>query len=149
MSDDIKRLKDEEQEDFIYIDVDKDDAIIASEGYEASPQRRRKSHNDKWIGGAVLIGIGLIFLLNNFTGFYFHNWWALFILIPGLFSFGNAWQNYHEDGRFSERARGPFIGGLILVFIASIFIFGLNWGTVWPVFLIIAGIGALLKGLLD
>ena len=149
MSDEIKRLKDEEKEDFIYIDVDKDDAVITSTDYETSPRRQRNSRNDKWVGGVILIGIGLVFLLGNVTSFAFHNWWALFILIPGVASLVNSYQSYHEDGRFSERARGPFIGGLILIFIASIFIFNLNWGAVWPVFLIIGGFGALLKGLLD
>lgn len=148
MSDDIKRLKDEEKEDFIYIDIDKEDAITVSDDSE-TPPRRKKNRNDKWVGGVILIGIGLVFLLQNIASFAFHNWWALFILIPGIASLVNAWQNYHEDGRFSERARGPFIGGLILIFITSIFIFGWNWGTVWPVFLIIGGFAALLKGVLD
>ena len=148
MSDDIKRLKDEEKEDFIYIDVDKDDALTLSD--DNSPSRHEgKDRNGKWGGGAILIGIGLVFLLQNVTDFSFDNWWALFILIPGVASLVNAWQYYHEDGRFSERASGPFVGGLILLFIASIFIFGLDWGAVWPVFLIIAGFGALLKGWLN
>ena len=149
MSDDIKRLKEEEQEDFIYVDVDKEDALIVSDDSSSPSRRKGKSHHEKWVGGLILIGIGLVFLLQNVTTFAFDNWWALFILIPGVASLVNAWQNYQEDGRFSERARGPFIGGLILMFIASIFIFGWSWGTVWPVFLIIAGFGALLKGVLD
>ena len=147
MSDDIKRLKEEEQEDFIYVDVDKEDGIITVDDVD-SPSRR-KNRNDKWAGGGILIGIGVVFLLQNVTSFSLHNWWALFILIPAIASLTNAWQNYQEDGRFSERARGPFIGGLILMFITSIFLFGWNWGQVWPVFLIIAGFGALLKGVLE
>ena len=34
----------------------------------------------------------------------------------------------------------------ILFFITAVFIFGWSWGAIWPVFLIIGGIGALLSG---
>ena len=122
---------------------------ITTEDGKLPTTKRKKHDSGKWAGGAILIGIGLIFLLQNVTNLSFDNWWALFILIPGVASLANAWQNYHEDGRFSERARGPFVGGLILLFIASIFIFGLDWGAVCAVFLIIAGFGALLKGWLN
>lgn len=148
MSEEIDRLKEEEKETYLYVEDD-DVLTMTTDDGKASTARRKRHDSGKWVGGAVLIGIGLIFLLQNVTNFSFDTWWALFILIPGVASLANAWQNYHEDGRFSERARGPFIGGLILMFIASIFIFGWNWGTVWPVFLIIAGLGALLKGWLD
>ncbi len=148
MSDDITRLKDEEKELFTYIDEDETLKVVPSKG-GSSVSCCGTSHSNKWVGGVVLIGIGVVFLMQNVTNFSFNNWWALFILIPGFSSLVNAWQNYREDGRFSERARGPFIGGLFLVFIASIFVFGWHWGTVWPVFIIIAGFGALLKGVLD
>jgi len=38
---------------------------------------------------------------------------------------------------------------MILFFVAAVFLFGWSWGAVWPFFLIIAGLGALLSGLLD
>lgn len=147
MSDEIKRLKDEEKEDVIYIE---DDNVLTVDSFdEKSLTTTTKHRSNQWVGGAILIAIGSVFLLQNLTSFTFGNWWALFILIPGFASLINAWQNYQEDGRFSERARGPFVGGLILTFIASIFLFDLDWGAVWPIFLIIGGFGALLKGMLD
>ena len=148
MSDEINRLKEEEKENVIYIE---DDELLTVDTIDEKSLtvEERKERSNNWVGGAILIAIGSIFLLQNITSFTFNNWWALFILIPGFGSLINAWQNYNEDGRFSERARGPFIGGLILTFIASIFLFGWDWGTVWPIFLIIGGFGALMKGLLD
>ena len=97
----------------------------------------------------ILIGIGAFFLLNNFTDFQLNNWWALFILIPAFGSLGNFMRAYRKDGRLSGEARGSLIGSMILFFVTSIFLFELDWGTVWPVFLIIGGVGALLSGLLD
>ena len=128
MSDEIKDLKAEER---------------------APTDDDRRGGNTSWVPGLVLIGIGLVFLLNNFTDFELHNWWALFILIPAFASLGNFLRAYRQHGRMTDEARGSFIGMLILFFVAAVFLFGWSWGAVWPFFLIIAGVGALLSGLLD
>ncbi len=107
----------------------------------------KDDHGGAWVPGLILIGIGVYFLLTNFTDFELHNWWALFILIPAFGSLGKFMSDYRRAGRIGGDARGALISGLILLFVAAIFLFGLNWGTVWPVFIIIAGLGALLSGL--
>jgi hypothetical protein len=135
MSEDIKQLKEDEIES---VDGDKETAEHEEHGARMA-----------WVPGLVLIGIGVYFLLNNFTDFELNNWWALFILIPAFGSLGNFLRAYKRDGRMSGEARGSFIGSLILFFITAVFIFGWSWGTIWPVFLIIGGVGALLSGLLD
>jgi hypothetical protein len=38
------------------------------------------------------------------------------------------------------------IGGLMIGTVAFIFLFGLNFGNLWPLFLIIIGLGILLRG---
>lgn len=101
-----------------------------------------------WIGGAILIVIGLIFLLRNLTGFSLDNWWALFILIPAATSFGRVVSIYQAEGRLTSSARRALIGGLILTFVCTVFLFELNFGRLWPVFLILGGIGMLLNALL-
>jgi hypothetical protein len=127
MSDEIKELKDAEQ---------------AETSPDAGP-------NMAWVPGLVMIGIGVIFLLNNFTNFHLNNWWALFILIPAFATLGNFWRAYRGAGRLNHDARGSLIGSMILFFVAAVFLFGWSWGAVWPFFLIIAGLGALLSGLFD
>jgi len=97
-----------------------------------------------WIGGVVLILIGIVFLARNLTGFELGNWWALFILIPAFGSLAQAWRLYQSSGgRLTPAARGPLTGGLILLLVAAIFLFDVDWGQVWPVFLIVIGVGAL------
>jgi hypothetical protein len=110
--------------------------------------RRRSGGSSAWIGGGALIGIGLVFLLQNITSISFGNWWTIFILIPAVASLGQAWRLYRQQGRISAAVRGPLTGGLILLLVAVIFLFNLDWGKVWPLFLIIIGLGALLSGLL-
>jgi hypothetical protein len=45
-------------------------------------------------------------------------------------------------------ATGPFTGGLVLTTVGLIVLLDLPWRRVWPVFLIVGGIGALLPTLL-
>ena len=140
MSDDFTKLKDEEKEklDSAHQEVGQSDA--------ATPRAPGKN---TWIPGFILIGLGLIFLISNVTGFQLDNWWALFILLPGAVNLVNAWNAYREDGRITRRVRGSLIGGLLISLIAFIFLFNLDWGNVWPVFLILGGFALLLSGWLD
>ncbi len=107
---------------------------------DATPSRR-SSWVGGWIPGIVLIALGAIFLADEYLGFELRNWWALFILIPGLFTFERAYAYYRAGN--TTLATGPFIGGLVLVSLSAIFLLDLPIGRLWPIFLIIAGIGLL------
>ncbi len=113
-----------------------------------SPTGQSRRSSGGWIIGVILVILGLVFLVQSFTtGFTLQNWWALFILIPALGSLGSAWNIYRSQGRFSQAVRGPLVGGLILLLVTAIFVFNLDWGKVWPAFLIIAGAGMLFSAL--
>lgn len=99
-----------------------------------------------WIPGLILIGLGVVFLLNSFFDVDFlDNWWALFILIPAATNLNNAWNRYREAGRWTESAIGALTGGVLIGFVALIFLFKLDWSIFWPVLLIILGAGILLR----
>jgi hypothetical protein len=90
--------------------------------------------------------LGIIFLLRELTTFSLDNWWALFILIPAVGSFGAAWRSYQNaGGHLTAGSRGSFITGLILTMVTMIFLFNLNWGLLGPILLILAGIGILIN----
>ena len=143
MSDEISRLKDEEREKVV--EVSKEDLNGGAAELASQPASSMASPKN-WVGGVILIAIGLIFLFTNLSGFHLNNWWALFILIPAISNFASAWDNYRKNGRLTKSGRGSITGGLILSLIAFTFIFEWSWGIIWPVFLIIGGIGALLGG---
>ena len=125
-------------------------AISRSEHETRREERRaqRGSNNTAWIGGVILIVLGVIFLLQNVRGFYLNNWWALFILIPAFGSFADAWNRYRQDGRLSRRVRGALITGCVFLLITAAFLFNWNWGLVLPVLLIVWGVTLLLNSLL-
>jgi len=98
--------------------------------------------------GLVVVAVGVIFLLGNF-GFALplpDRWWALFILIPAIGAVVAAIRFYRQDGRMSGRVTGPLTGGLLMLATATILFFDLPWGRLWPVMVIIAGLGILARG---
>ncbi len=109
---------------------------------------RRGSNSTAWVGGVILILLGVIFLLQSMRGFYLNNWWALFILIPAFGSFADAWNIYRQTGRLSRRVRGALVTGCVFLLITATFLFNWNWGLVLPVLLIIWGVTLLLNSLL-
>jgi len=119
-------------------------------GPDPRPETNRPERwgGSAWIAGVVLIVIGVVVLVQNLNlmgpNFRFNNPWALFILIPALGSLFQVWRDYQENGRLTYRSRGPLVGGLVLLFVTAVFLLNLDWGKVWPVFLILAGLGALL-----
>ncbi len=68
-------------------------------------QRGRRQRDSNWIIGGVMVLLGVLFLIGNYTSFELQNWWALFILIPALGSLGSAWNAYRADGHLSQRVR--------------------------------------------
>lgn len=112
-----------------------------------TPEQKRRGHFP-W-AGVVLIILGLVFLLRIFKVDFLQNWWALFILIPALGSFGNAWNAWQKSGKFDRHARGALGGGLVILTVALMFLLNLNWVYYWPLMLIVPGFSMLLGAIPD
>jgi hypothetical protein len=107
---------------------------------------RRRDGNPGWLG-FILIILGFMFLFQQFGSFSFENWWALFILIPALSAFGSAFNMWQRDGRFHYGVFSTFYGGMFPLLVALMFLFNLDWGVYWPLFVILGGFGTMLSGL--
>jgi hypothetical protein len=108
------------------------------------PRLPHHSAQNSLVGGAILVGLGLMFLYQNFTGWMPGNWWALFILIPATAALNQARLLYQQSGTLTPAMRGPLTGGLVMLFVASVFLFGLSWTLFWPAVLVVVGLGMLL-----
>jgi hypothetical protein len=113
----------------------------------------RRSGDVTWPGvplvGIGIVLVGVIFLARNF-GWDFplpDRWWALFVLIPAGGALVTAARLYNQDGRLSERAIGAATVGFLMLTTALILFLDLDWGTWWPVMVIIVGLGILARGM--
>jgi hypothetical protein len=108
---------------------------------------KTKKQDHSIITGIVIIIIGTIFLLGNFNIIEIGDrWWALFFLIPISFMVSDIWRRrQNNEGKIPASARGSITGLIILIFVMLAFILDLNWGVIWPVFIIIGGMSLILS----
>ena len=103
-----------------------------------------------WMGIIFILG-GTVVLINQFGLLPFElNWWALFILLPASGFLTNAYNSYQKnEGRFTTDVLYSGLLGLFIVFIAVSLLLGsswsINWGALWPLILIVIGIGILVN----
>ncbi len=99
-----------------------------------------------WIAGLILVGLGILFLLKNFGVPIPENWWAVFLILPGLGALWTAWRMYQRDGGVTRSVTSTAIVGAVLVVFGASFLAGFDWGVLWPVILIVLGVGVVLGG---
>jgi hypothetical protein len=100
-----------------------------------------------WIGGAFLVLLGILLLLQNLGFPFLTNWWALFILIPAFWSYTAAWEMYQDQGRLTRSAAGSLTAAILMTALTFIFLLNLAFGIFWPVLLIVGGVALLVTGL--
>ncbi|MFO7678916.1 MAG: hypothetical protein R6X34_02605 [Chloroflexota bacterium] len=103
---------------------------------------KRQSGNLGWLMGLVFIGIGVFYLLYQF-GYVtaLTNWWALFLLLPGVGTLSAALGGYRRNGgHWTPEVIGLLLGSLLFFGVTAVFLFELNYSWVLPLFLIAAGL---------
>jgi hypothetical protein len=111
-------------------------------------QMRRRRGGIGW--GLVLVAIGVIFLLQNLGALSQHfNWWAVFILVPALSALSGAWFAFLRSKRFGAAVRSALGGGVIILTVALMFMFDLDWSLWWPLMLIVPGFTIFINGFSD
>jgi hypothetical protein len=95
---------------------------------------------------AVIIAVGIVFLIKaaGWLGgpWDVDQWWALLILIPAVGSLVASWYAYRRTG--GHLSWGVFrwvLYGLLFVVLAVVFLLVKDWQKVWPVLVIIVGVG--------
>ena len=119
----------------------------------SNPQQDQPGTSDQggpgiFVAAAILIGVGVVFLLQNMGYAIPGNWWALFLLIPAVFALAGAWKSYERNGRrFGPGMAGSLITALVLIALTLVFLFDLdvNWNVIWPAVLIVIGLGILAR----
>jgi hypothetical protein len=100
---------------------------------------------------AILAAIGLMsllagVLLSSLVLFSLNDWWALFILFPGLILFGTGLILALALGVRNAIAMVFFGAGLVVTTVGLMFLFGADWGKWWPLMLMVPGLAAGLLG---
>ena len=111
-----------------------------------SDKRNWRLSSNLWIGLAFIAG-GAIVLLNQSGLLSFQlNWWAFFILIPAIGSFSSAYNRYRATNNlFDMSVMMPALIGLFMIALMFNLLSGngwnFNWSLLWPIMLVIIGLG--------
>jgi hypothetical protein len=116
------------------------------------------------VGAFILIALGVVFLLGQAKLLnYGSNWWVIFLVIPGLALLWSALTTYQHTHALRGKAGAQVIAGAVLVLLSVIFVVdptwsftrgwtldtyfpflrAINWGQLWPWFLIVPGLALL------
>lgn len=95
----------------------------------------------------MLISLGGLLILRDFTMVGFRNWWALFILLGTLGCYWSAYAAYRAAGRVNWGVITLIYSGIFPLAVAVIFLFEMSWSIWWPLFVLLPGLGLLAFGL--
>jgi hypothetical protein len=106
-----------------------------------------KHYTNRVTWGISLIFLGALFLLETFNiiPIHFYNWWAVFILVPGINSLLLAGKRFQQTGQINHKVQRAGFRGLLLILVALTFFLNLDWGIMFSILLIGAGIYLLLR----
>jgi len=96
----------------------------------------------------AIIAIGLLFLANN-LGYNLAfldrgNWWAVIILLAAFAPLTHAYERYRAIGKVDAEVMYSLLSASGVVLVAVLFLFELDWGTWWPLFVILGGLFTLI-----
>jgi hypothetical protein len=89
------------------------------------------------VGGTILIAVGTIFLLDKFLVAEIWQYWPLILIAIGV---ANLFDGEKRGWGFTLIAVGTWL------LIATLRLFGLNYGNSWPILLILIGTAIILDG---
>jgi hypothetical protein len=103
---------------------------------------------NRWLSwpGALLVALGAIGLIGPAVSRN-PNWWAVFILVPAIGLLAGAVAAHRRShGAYNLWVRLGLSSGLIVLAVALIFAFVIDWSYAWTLMLIVPGLAVFLNG---
>jgi hypothetical protein len=104
------------------------------------------------VAAVVLIGLGVLFLINTAFDFSLHRYWPVILIVLGIYLFAKHWGllGGYQPGCVCERCRTrKLMGPAILVTIGILFLLdnvsNIDFGKTWPAILLVIGVVKLMQ----
>lgn len=106
---------------------------------ESEQGKKETSKYSQYVGGTIVILMGIGFLLSANFGFSMNYVWPIVFLVPVGFSAVQMFQDFQAG---CDIGLTPIVSAATMLLIAAVWLFDWNWGNIWPVFLIFGGLYA-------
>jgi len=127
-------------------------SMFGSGPSSASAVPGTKSETQIPAAAVVLIGLGVLFLINTAFDFSLHRYWPLILIIVGVYLFAKHWGllGNFQPGCVCERCRTrKLMGPALLVTIGILFLLDsvsdIDFGRTWPAILLVIGVVRLMQ----
>jgi hypothetical protein len=104
------------------------------------------------VAAVVLIGLGVLFLINTAFDFSLHRYWPLILIALGVYLFAKHWglMGGYRPGCVCERCRTrKLMGPAILITVGVLFLLqentNIDFGKTWPAILLVIGVVRLVQ----
>ena len=104
------------------------------------------------VAAVILIGLGVLFLINTAFDFSLHRYWPLILIVLGVYLFAKNWGllGGYRPGCICERCRTrKLTGPAMLVTIGVLFLLDnisrVDFGRTWPAILLVIGVVKLMQ----
>ncbi|HTT21452.1 MAG TPA: DUF5668 domain-containing protein, partial [Candidatus Sulfotelmatobacter sp.] len=111
-----------------------------------------KSETKVPVAAVVLIGLGLLFLINTAFDFSLHRYWPVILIVLGVYGFAKHWGllGAYQPGCVCERCRTrKLMGPAMLVTVGILFLLdntsSVGFGKTWPAILLVVGVVKLVQ----
>jgi hypothetical protein len=104
------------------------------------------------VAAVILIGLGVLFLINTAFDFSLHRFWPLILIVLGVYLFAKNWGllGTYRPGCVCERCRTRrLMGPAILITLGVLFLLenvsSIDFGKTWPAILLVIGVVKLVQ----
>jgi len=104
------------------------------------------------VAAAVLIGLGVLFLINTAFDFSLHRYWSLILIVLGVYLFAKGWGllgNYHPTCVCERCRTRKLMAPAVLVTLGILFLLhntsDIGFGKTWPALLLVIGVVKLVQ----
>lgn len=111
-----------------------------------------KSETKVPVAAVILIGLGVLFLINTAFDFSLHRYWPVILIVLGVYLFAKHWGliGTYQPGCVCERCRTrKLMGPAMLVTVGILFLLDnvsrIEFGKTWPAILLVIGVVKLMQ----
>lgn len=134
------------EEAFSDVDENGDKVRITVDKSEKTVHNHARGGGQAIFWGLAMIAVGAAVILSQLgilqAGY---NWWAIFVLVPGLGFLSGALDMLISQKRISSGVRSMFGTGLLVLTVGAILLFDLRWRIFWPLILVMVGFSMFLN----